>query len=271
MDVRRPHTGCKRHRRCGPEASTSALPRRMPCSCCRRSTASASSRSTTTPVRSTASVARSAEAVRTATNVTLAPPPGQGKYSASIPVSATLTDASGGPIAQRPVRFTLGPTSVVAYTGSDGVGEHVAPAHGAALVSTNSSPPSRATAVSRSPRRHQPRSASCGCRQPSRSPPTPPAAESPAGTWHASSIVGDPTVVYATVNNENGAPVTERSVLFVAYKTGTNNAVRRPRRPHELARAREPRHACRSRPVTIRFGPTSGRAKTWAACSASST
>ena len=32
-------------------------------------------------------------------------------------------------------------------------------------------------------------------------------------------------MVYATVNNENGAPVTERSVLFVAYKTGTNNAV----------------------------------------------
>ena len=198
-------------------------------------------------------MARSAEAVRTATNVTLAPPPGQGKYSASIPVSATLRDASGGPIAQRPVRFTLGPTSVVAYTGSDGVAstsllltappgvyQLVASFPGDGGLAQSSSAPTAFSIL------RMPTTVTLAAD-------SPPATESPAGTWHASSIVGDPTAVYATVNNENGAPVTERSVLFVAYKTGTNNAVGAARRPHELARAREPRHAAVS-PGAIRSG-----------------
>ena len=131
-------------------------------------------------------------------------------------MSATLTDANGTPVSQRPVRFTLGPTSVVAYTGSNGV---------AATSVLLTAPPGNYQLVASFP-------GDGGLQQASSAPaafsilrmPTsvtlaadPPAVESPPGTWHASSIFGDPTTVFATVANENGAPVTERSVLFVAY------------------------------------------------------
>ena len=51
-----------------------------------------------------------------------------------------------------------------------------------------------------------------------------------AGTWHASSIFGDPTDGLSRPStNENGAPVTERSVLFVAYTLTTQPSGRSSR------------------------------------------
>jgi MBG domain (YGX type)/FG-GAP repeat/Bacterial Ig-like domain (group 3) len=57
-----------------------------------------------------------------ATTLTLDSPPASGDYGSSLPVSATLTD-DGAPVANEPVTFTIGGSTVQAVTDSNGVAQ----------------------------------------------------------------------------------------------------------------------------------------------------
>ena len=165
--------------------------------------------------------------VATATKITTLTAPADGRYSSSIAVSAKLTDVNGAVLSgvPRPVVFTLGATSVVAYTAPDGVASTnllVTAAPGAYdLVASFGGEAAYSQSAASRPftSKLMPTTVTLAAD-------SPPATQDPSGTWKVEALVGDGTPVYSTVLTDpngdgnsvpDGAPVTERSVLFVAY------------------------------------------------------